>query len=78
MAIGWYLVVSAIIFSIGAAGVLTPTVIVIALLISVVAFPCTFLAKLIIARMPVHVHTAVLDAVVLIGGAVMISGAFKR
>ncbi len=62
----------------GAAGVLTPTVIVIALLISVVAFPCTFLAKLIIARMPVHVHTAVLDAVVLIGGAVMISGAFKR
>ena len=48
----------------GAAGVLTPTVIVIALLISAVAFPCTFLAKLIITRMPVHVHTALLDAVV--------------
>jgi uncharacterized protein len=61
----------------GAAGVLTPTVIVIALLISAVAFPCTFLAKLIITRMPVHVHTALLDAVVIIGGAVMIFGAWR-
>ncbi len=62
----------------GFAGVLTPTVIVIALLISAVAFPCTFLAKLIITRMPVHVHTALLDAVVIIGGSVMIFGAWRR
>ena len=61
----------------GAAGVLTPKVLVIALLISVVAFPCTFLAKLIVERMPVHVHTAVLDAVVVIGGVVMISSALR-
>lgn len=57
------------------AGVLTPTVIVIALLMGLVGFPCTFLAKLIVARMPVHVHTAILDAIVIVGGAVMIFGA---
>ena len=59
------------------AGVLTPTVIVLALLIGLVGFPCTFLAKLIVARMPVHVHTAVLDVIVVIGGAVMISSALR-
>lgn len=58
-----------------AAGVLTPTVIMIALLIGIVGFPCTFIARLIVARMPVHVHTAILDAIVLVGGAVMIFGA---
>jgi uncharacterized protein len=60
----------------GVAGVLTPQVIVIACLIGVVVFPCTFLAKLIVARLPVHVHTVMLDAVVIIGGVVMIIGAF--
>jgi uncharacterized membrane protein YfcA len=59
------------------AGVLTPTVIVVALLIGFVGFPCTFLAKLIVARMPVHVHTAVLDVIVVIGGAVMLSSALR-
>jgi uncharacterized protein len=59
----------------GAAGVLAGKVIVIALLIGVVAFPCTFLAKLIVERLPVHVHTAILDAVVIVGGTVMILGA---
>jgi uncharacterized membrane protein YfcA len=57
------------------AGVLTPTVIVIALLMGVIGFPSTFLAKLIVARLPVHVHTIILDAIVVIGGAVMILGA---
>jgi uncharacterized membrane protein YfcA len=61
----------------GAAGVLTPKVLVIALLISAVAFPCTFLAKLIVERMPIHVHTVLLDAVVIVGGAVMISSALR-
>ena len=59
----------------GLAGVLTPKVIVIALLIGGIGFPCTFLAKLIVERLPVHVHTAMLDAVVIVGGAVMIFGA---
>jgi len=61
----------------GAAGVLTTTVVTIALLIGLVAFPCTFLAKLIVERLPVHVHTAILDAVVVIGGTMMIWGAFR-
>jgi uncharacterized membrane protein YfcA len=61
----------------GAAGVLTTTVIAIALLIGVVAFPCTFIAKLIVERLPVHVHTAILDAVVALGGTMMIWSAFR-
>ena len=61
----------------GTAGVLTATVIVIALLIGLVAFPCTFLAKLIVEHLPVHVHTAILDAVVIVGGGMMIYGALK-
>ncbi len=61
----------------GAAGVLTPQVIVIACLIGVVAFPCTFLAKLIVQHLPVHFHTVLLDVVVVIGGVVMIAGTFR-
>ncbi len=61
----------------GAAGVLTPQVIAFALLIGIVALPGAFLAKAFVERMPVHVHTAVLDVVVLVGGAMMIYGAFK-
>ncbi|MGA8614843.1 MAG: TSUP family transporter [Xanthobacteraceae bacterium] len=60
----------------GLAGVMTPTVIVIALLMGATGFPCTFLAKLIVTRLPVHVHTAILDCIVVVGGAVMIFGAF--
>jgi uncharacterized membrane protein YfcA len=62
----------------GFAGVLTAEVIVIALLIGVVVFPCTFLAKLIVERLPVHVHTAILDGVVIVGAAVMIFGALRQ
>jgi uncharacterized membrane protein YfcA len=62
----------------GLAGVITPTVLVIALLIGFIGFPCTFLAKLIVERLPVHVHTAMLDAVVIVGGSVMIFGVLRR
>jgi uncharacterized membrane protein YfcA len=61
----------------GFAGVITPIVLVIGLLIGVVGFFSTFLARLIVERLPVHVHTAMLDAVVLVGGVVMIYGAFR-
>jgi uncharacterized membrane protein YfcA len=61
----------------GAAGVLTPKVVVIALLIGAIVFPCTFLAKLIVDRLPIHLHTAMLDAVVIVGGAVMLIGALR-
>ncbi|HTV37621.1 MAG TPA: TSUP family transporter [Xanthobacteraceae bacterium] len=59
----------------GLAGLLTPTVIAIGLLMGLIGFPCTFLAKLIVARIPVHVHTAILDVIVIVGGTVMIIGA---
>jgi len=59
----------------GFAGVITPKVIAFALLIGVVAFPGAFLAKAFVARLPVHVHTRILDGVVLLGGAVMVFGA---
>jgi uncharacterized membrane protein YfcA len=61
----------------GLAGVLVAKVIVVGFLIGLVGFPCTFLAKLIVERLPVHVHTAMLDAVVIVGGGVMIYGAIK-
>ena len=60
----------------GVAGVLTPQIIAFALLIGVVALPGAFLARAFVERRPVHVHTAVLDAVVLFGGAVLIYNAF--
>ena len=62
----------------GLAGVLTAQVVAFALLIGFVALPGAFLAKTFVARMPLHVHTAILDAVVLTGGAFMIYGAVTR
>jgi hypothetical protein len=61
----------------GLAGVVTPTVLAVGLLIGCIGFPCTFLAKLIVERLPVHVHTAMLDVVVIVGGTVMIFGALR-
>lgn len=62
----------------GISGVITLQVIALALLMGVIAFPGAFLARAFVERLPLHVHTAILDAVVLIGGAVMIIGAFRR
>src|SRR5437763_5298771 len=53
----------------GLFGVVRPQVIAFALLIGLVALPGAFLAKALVERMPIHVHTAILDAVVLLGGA---------
>jgi uncharacterized membrane protein YfcA len=47
------------------------------LLIGLVAFPGAFVAKWLVERMPLHVHTAILDAVVLLGGGVMLFRAFR-
>ena len=66
-------VVKIVIFAL--AGVLTPTVLIIALSMGLVGFPCTFLAKLIVARLPARAHTAILDGIVMIGGAAMMWGA---
>jgi uncharacterized membrane protein YfcA len=62
----------------GLAGAVTAKVIAVALLIGAIAFPGAFLAKALIKRLPVHVHTVILDAMVAGGGAVMIVSAFAR
>ncbi|HEX5210647.1 MAG TPA: sulfite exporter TauE/SafE family protein [Pseudolabrys sp.] len=61
----------------GIAGVMSAQVVAFALLIGIVALPGAFLARRFVERMPVHVHTAILDAVVLLGGAIMIFAAIK-
>ncbi len=62
----------------GLAGVVNAQVVAVALLIGAVAFPGAFLAKRLIERLPLHVHTTILDAVVIAGGAAMIVHAFAR
>jgi len=59
----------------GFAGVMTPQAIAIALIIGIIALPGSFLAKLLVERMPLHLHGAILDAVVIAGGATMVIGA---
>ena len=60
----------------GVFGAVTPKVIAVALLIGAVAFPGAFVAKALVERLPVHVHTAILDAVVITGGLLMVLGSF--
>ena len=61
----------------GVAGALSAQVISFALLIGIVALPGAFLARAFVERMPVHVHTAILDVVVLVGGVFLIYSAFR-
>jgi uncharacterized membrane protein YfcA len=61
----------------GVAGVITAQVIAFALLIGLIALPGAFLAKAFVGRMPIHVHTAILDAVVLFGGLFLVWGALR-
>jgi uncharacterized membrane protein YfcA len=61
----------------GMAGVVSPQVLAFAVLIGVVALPGAFLARAFVERMPVHIHTAILDVAVMIGGVVMISSALR-
>jgi uncharacterized membrane protein YfcA len=62
----------------GAAGVMDPQVIAVALLIGLVAFPGAFIAKRIVELLPIHVHTAILDAVVVLGGGMMLLNAVRQ
>src|ERR1700687_4699785 len=62
----------------GLAGVVTAQVLAFALLIGAIALPGTFLARAFVARMPVRIHTAILDAAVIAGGVVMISAATRQ
>ena len=61
----------------GLAGVVTAQVLAFALLIGAVALPGAFFAKTFVERMPVHIHTAILDVAVVAGGVVMISAALR-
>jgi uncharacterized protein len=61
----------------GMTGVATAKVVAIALVIGISTFPGAFLARWMIARLPLHVHTAMLDAVVALGGAAMITNAMR-
>ncbi len=61
----------------GIAGVVGAQVVAFALLIGIVALPGAFLARRFVERMPLHVHTAILDAVVMLGGLVMIGAALR-
>jgi uncharacterized membrane protein YfcA len=62
----------------GLAGVVTAQVLAFALLIGIVALPGAFLARAFVERMPVHVHTAILDVAVIAGGGVMIFEAARH
>ena len=62
----------------GLAGVVTAQVLAFALLIGAIAIPGAFLAKAFVERMPVHIHTAILDAAVIVGGIVMITAALRH
>jgi uncharacterized membrane protein YfcA len=61
----------------GLAGAVDAQVVALALLIGIVALPGAFLARAFVERMPVHLHTAILDVVVLAGGAAMVAGALR-
>ena len=62
----------------GIAGIVDAKVMAFALLIGVISMPGAFLAKAFVDRMPVRMHTAILDAVVLGGGAFMVFSAAMR
>ncbi len=62
----------------GLAGVVTAQVLAFALLIGAIAIPGAFLARAFVERMPVHIHTAILDAAVMVGGLVMITAALRH
>jgi len=61
----------------GLAGIVTAQVLAFALLIGAIALPGAFLARAFVERMPVHIHTAILDVAVIAGGLVMISSALR-
>jgi len=62
----------------GLAGVVTAQVLAFALLIGGIGVPGAFLAKAFVERMPLQIHTAILDVAVITGGFVMISAALRH
>jgi uncharacterized membrane protein YfcA len=52
-------------------GVITPVVLALALVTGVAVMPATFVGRMIMLRLPVHIHTAMLDVAVVGGGAML-------
>jgi uncharacterized membrane protein YfcA len=57
----------------GIAGAITVQVLAFASLIGAITLPGAFIAKIVVQRIPVHLHTALLDVVVMLGGATMLA-----
>jgi uncharacterized membrane protein YfcA len=62
----------------GFAGAIGPKELALALLMGGMAFPGAFLAKAMVEHLSVRMHTALLDVVVVAGGAIMLYGAATR
>jgi uncharacterized membrane protein YfcA len=62
----------------GLAGTVGLREIAVALLMGAMAVPGALIARAFVDRMPLRVHTAILDAVVIAGGVVMLGAAFMR
>ncbi len=62
----------------GIAGVITAQVLALALLIGAITLPGAFISRVLVRHMPVHLHTAMLDAVVVLGGVMMWVGALRQ
>jgi uncharacterized membrane protein YfcA len=62
----------------GLAGTVGVREIAIAVLMGAMAVPGAFVARALVYRLPVRVHTTILDAVVVVGGATMITAAVTR
>ena len=62
----------------GLAGVVTAQVLAFAVLIGMIALLGAFFARAFVERMPLHIHTAILDVAVIAGGVVMISAALRQ
>src|SRR5882757_9093086 len=60
----------------GFAGVYGTREIAVAVLMGSMAIPGAFVARALVSRLPVHVHTVILDLVVIAGGAMMVGSAF--
>ena len=61
----------------GVAGALDATIVALGMLIGLVAIPGAFAARLLVDRLPLRAHTAILDVVVVAGGLVMVVGALR-
>jgi uncharacterized membrane protein YfcA len=62
----------------GVAGVIDAKVIAVAALIGLCSIPGAFLARRIVEHMPVRLHAAILDGVILIGGIAIVMNALTR